>query len=84
MLCGMVPFKAHGLVELRNAILHSPLKFSEDVKNQISKEARHLIRIMLRKDPEKRATINQVLKHPWFNKIPEKMNIFSSSEVKKI
>ena len=67
MICGMVPFKGRSLDELREAVLQGPLKYPDDVKKHISAEARHLIKIMLNKDPVKRATVAQVLKHPWLN-----------------
>ena len=43
-----------------------------------------MIKIMLRKDPRKRATIDQVLRHPWLKNCPKSMAIFSHSELKKI
>jgi len=50
MLYGMVPFKGRGLIELRDAILKSPLKYPEE-EVKLSQEALHLIKILLRKDP---------------------------------
>mmetsp|Transcript_36092 Transcript_36092/g.47444 ORF Transcript_36092/g.47444 Transcript_36092/m.47444 type:complete len:98 (+) Transcript_36092:750-1043(+) len=84
MLCGMVPFKGRSVSELRNNIISSPLKYPVEEKSKLSKEARHLIKIMLRKDPDKRATLKQVLRHPWLNDAPKSMAIFSNSELKKI
>jgi len=39
---------------------------------------------MLRKDPNKRASIHQVLRHPWLSDCAKRMEIFSHSELKKI
>ena len=84
MLCGMVPFKGRSVTELRNNIINSPLKYPVEDKKKLSREARHLIKIMLRKDPKKRANLHQVLRHPWLSDCPKSMAIFSHSELKKI
>ena len=83
MVCGMVPFKGRGLNELKDAILSSRLKFPED-EVSLSREVKHLIKQMLRKEPAKRATLSKVLHHPWLSDCPKQMAIFSNSELKKI
>ena len=56
MLNGMVPFKGRGLEELRDAIVTSKLRWPEE-EVKLSREAKHLIRLMLRKDPKQRASV---------------------------
>lgn len=82
MLYGMVPFKGRGLIELKDAILHNKMKYVDE-EVMLSQEAKHLIKLMLRKDPSKRATLSQVLHHPWLKDCPISMAIFSNSELKK-
>ena len=57
MLCGMVPFKGRSIEELRDCIINEPLKYTKEIKSKLSREARHLIKRMLIKDPSKRATM---------------------------
>jgi len=57
MLCGMVPFKGHGIRELEKCIIEGPLKYPKELKSKLSREARHLIKRMLVKDPIKRITM---------------------------
>jgi serine/threonine protein kinase len=84
MLCGMVPFKGRNISELKQSIISETLKYSGDAKQKLSREVRNLVKIMLRKDPSERATIDQVLRHPWLRNCPKKMFVFSQSELKKI
>lgn len=58
MVCGMVPFKGRGISELKKAIIEERLCFPEEVKGKISKDVKNLIKWMLLKDPNKRATID--------------------------
>lgn len=73
MVCGSVPFKGRSITELRDAILAAPLKFPAEVKGKLSREANHLIKIMLHKDPQRRVSIDSVLRHPWFDDTPKKL-----------
>ena len=50
MLCGMVPFKGRSITDLKDAIVNQTLKYPKESKKKLSREARHLIKIMLRKD----------------------------------
>ncbi len=62
MLYGTVPFKGKSVEELTNFIIHGDFEARDDV----SAEARDLLRKMLEKDPTRRVTISAVLVHPWF------------------
>lgn len=47
------------------SILHQPLRFDEPTWNLISNEAKDFIARILCKDPAKRATVPELLVHPW-------------------
>ena len=67
MLCGTVPFKAPSLEELHKLILKGEFSFPE----HLSKEAHDLVSSMIKLDPAQRATIPQVLSHPWLKETNE-------------
>ena len=50
MLFGQVPFKGRSITELRDSIVSGKLMYPAEEKNKLSREARHLIKIMLRKN----------------------------------
>lgn len=77
MVCGCVPFKGRGITELKQAIIGERVTFPEELKDKLSKEIKNLIRWMLVKDPAKRASIDQVLRHPWLKDCLKKIKIFS-------
>jgi len=61
MLYGTVPFKAQTMNELHQLILKGKYVLKEDV----SANARNLLRGLLEINPEKRLTIKQIYEHPW-------------------
>jgi len=61
MLYGTVPFKANNMTELQKMII----KANYTLKDDISEEARDLLRRLLERDPIKRITISEVLEHAW-------------------
>jgi serine/threonine protein kinase len=67
MLYGTVPFKANNMSELHNMIIKA--KYS--LKDEISAEAKNLIKGMLEKDPRKRLNEVQILNHEWFNDVED-------------
>lgn len=42
------------------------IKGKYNLKEEISAEAKHLLRSMLETDPVKRISIRKILEHPWF------------------
>ncbi len=62
MLYGTVPFKANNMEELHRLII----KGKYTLKDDISIEARNLLRGLLEVNPEKRLTISQIYRHKWF------------------
>jgi serine/threonine protein kinase len=68
MLQGTVPFKANNIADLHKLILKGVFDFPID---NISEEAKDLIRRMLVLTPEKRISIPEILSHPWVKEINE-------------
>lgn len=75
-LCGFTPFYAETHKELFEKILHSPFEFPDPEWTDISNDgtsyvnvhflaAKDFIGKLLQKEPEKRITADQALKHPW-------------------
>lgn len=65
MLYGSVPFKANNMNELHQLIIKAKYTLKED----ISSDARSLLKGLLERDPSQRLTTAQVLKHPWMQNI---------------
>ena len=80
ILSGNLPFRGSNIQELEKVILSGQYEKIKDVSN----EANDIIKGMLRIDPKKRLTIDEILKHPWLNNINldnrYKLNIFTEAE----
>ncbi len=76
MLYGTVPFKGASMAELHKLIIGG--KFT--MKDDVSPEARSLIKRMLEVDQNKRITTLNILEHPWFKGTKEHIDIFTDTE----
>jgi serine/threonine protein kinase len=80
MLAGMQPFKADKIEELKEIIIKGEFEPIENLSN----EASDLINKMLEVDPEKRITVDEILKHPWLKNVNiknrKKIKIFTNAE----
>ena len=80
MLAGVQPFKANKIEDLKEIILKGQFEKIEEV----SEEANDLIKGMLELNPNKRFTIEDILKHPWLKNVNikkrENLNIFTNAE----
>jgi len=78
MLYGTVPFKANNMSELQKLILKA--KYS--MKDDISEEARELLKGLLEKDPQKRMTVTEILQHAWLKDAAEggSIELFTEQE----
>ena len=80
MLAGVQPFKAEKIEYLKDVIMKGEFDKIEDVSN----EANDLIEGMLKLDPKKRITIDEILRHPWLKNISinkrQYLNIFTNAE----
>ena len=80
MLGGVQPFKANSILELEKTIMNGEYKELEEV----SKEANKLIKGMLQVNPKKRLGVDEILDHPWLDKVDlnqrQKLNLFTEAE----
>ena len=80
MLSGTVPFKGNNLNELHDLIMKG--KFN--VINDISNDAKHLIKCLLEVDPRKRISVQSILNHPWLVNVDvsntKNYNLFTNAE----
>jgi 5'-AMP-activated protein kinase, catalytic alpha subunit len=67
MLYGTVPFKGSNMSELHKYIIKGKFTLKED----ISEDARDLLKKILEPDPNKRYTIPQIFSHSWFKNLEE-------------
>lgn len=67
MLYGTVPFKANNMSELQKMIM----KAKYTMKDDVSEEARGLLKGLLEKDPSKRLKIPEIYAHQWLQDIDE-------------
>lgn len=66
MLCGLPPFYSENVNEMYEFILKKPLEFTEEV----SEEAKDLLRRLLDRNPDKRLqNIDEFKKHPFFSDV---------------
>jgi serine/threonine protein kinase len=75
MVCGAVPFKATNMQELYRNILKAEFSFPV----ALSRECKDLIRRMLRKVPEERILIPEILSHPWVTKASDSESELNST-----
>ena len=76
MLYGTVPFKGNNMNELHKLIVKGNVTYKEDV----SEEARNLLKGLLEWDPNLRLTTDQILKHEWLTNVKDGMVIFTETE----
>lgn len=90
LVVGKPPFETENVKETYRRIKKCSFKFPEHIK--VSKEVKDLVSKILVKDPTRRLTLDQILKHPFLNKgegIPLKVppswlkNPNSASEIEK-
>jgi len=75
MLYGTVPFKANNMTELQQIIMRADYKLKDD----ISLEARDLLKGLLEPDPENRLAVAEILSHPWMLDVldPSEVELFT-------
>ncbi|OHT04988.1 CAMK family protein kinase [Tritrichomonas foetus] len=65
-LSGQSPFSNDDPYEMVYQIINGIYDFDDPAFDEISEEAKDLIRCMMQKDPSRRITIEAALMHPWF------------------
>ena len=71
LLCGYPPFNGNTNVEIFHAIQNQNPIFTGEEWEDITSEAKDLIKIMLKKNPNERWSAEQCLKHKWFKMLDE-------------
>lgn len=70
LICGYLPFEDPNTSNLYKKILSADFQ----TPNYVSDDAKDLFTKILNTDPEKRYTIDQIRKHPWYNLVPSEFN----------
>lgn len=65
LLCGYPPFYDENDSELFRQILRAEYEFDSPYWDEISDSAKQFIRLLMCKDPKKRLTCQEALRHPW-------------------
>eukprot|EP01024_Parvocaulis_polyphysoides_P007797 TRINITY_DN12295_c0_g1_i4.p1 TRINITY_DN12295_c0_g1~~TRINITY_DN12295_c0_g1_i4.p1 ORF type:complete len:538 (+),score=105.98 TRINITY_DN12295_c0_g1_i4:568-2181(+) len=65
LLSGVPPFWGENEQQIFNSILKGHLDLESDPWPKISQEAKDCVKQMLQRDPQKRATADQILQHEW-------------------
>ena len=83
LLCGYLPFDdKHSEREIARQTIQEPVPFDQKIWGKLSPEAKTFVDGLLKKKPEERLSIKEVLEHPWFKKmtkVNEKRNDTSNS-----
>ena len=66
LLCGYPPFNGNNNVDIFHAIQNQNPIFGGEEWEDITSEAKDLIKLMLRKNPNERLSAEQCLQHKWF------------------
>lgn len=71
LLTGRFPFWENvrdcSLQQVWKSILTEPIDFDDSALRQVSPQARNLLQQMLQKDPSRRVSASDALRHPWLN-----------------
>lgn len=67
MLCGFHPFFEEDPLETRNKILNGRYEFPSPYWDNISLDAKDLIKKLLVLDPQTRLSAVEIMQHPWLN-----------------
>jgi len=76
ILYGTAPFKSNNIKGLQSLIKKGKYSLKED----ISYDARDMLRRLLERHPSKRITIDEILEHKWMQDVNESISLFSEQE----
>ena len=82
-LCGYPPFYADNAPALFRKIMDVKYDFDDAVWDEVSDEAKNLIRHLLVKDPKERYTAKQCMDDPWVRGEGVSDKLLSVKEIKK-
>jgi len=83
LLCGYPPFYADNAPALFKKIMDVKYDFDDASWDEVSEEAKNLIRHLLVKDPKERYTAKQCLEDPWVQGVNVSDKMLSVKEIKK-
>jgi len=63
------PFKGKDYDDTRIEILESKISFESKAERRLSKEAKHLLSMLLNKDKHQRYSMREIASHPWMNEV---------------
>ncbi|KAG2443686.1 hypothetical protein HXX76_002034 [Chlamydomonas incerta] len=66
LLVGFMPFGGKNDAAIEKAVLRGKYALEGEEWDEVSDEAKDMVRSMLQSDPDKRATLQQLQAHPWF------------------
>ena len=69
LLCGYPPFNGDTDPDIFESIKTAAFSFPSQAWGHVSPEAKDFIKCLLRKDPRKRFTAEEALKHPWIRNL---------------
>ena len=84
LLCGYPPFNGNSNVEIFHAIQNQNPIFTGEEWEDITPEAKDLIKLMLKKNQNERLSADQCLKHKWFKMLDETENKNIQNNFKQI
>lgn len=71
LLVGYRPFSGDNLAQIKKKIISGDVEFYPRDWNQVSSDAKRLVKAMMTPDPKKRLTAEEALKQPWFGLITD-------------
>jgi calcium-dependent protein kinase len=75
LLCGYPPFEGKNQDEIFDKILKKDINITKDEWEDVSDEAKDLVKKLLERDVNKRITAAEALKHPFINKKSRKVSV---------
>merc|ERR1712176_89858 len=75
LLRGILPFDGHTKDEVVEKTLNKKLDLTHKKWDKVSETAKDLIKKLLIKDPQNRISLQDALKHEWFDKIKKNQNL---------
>lgn len=82
LLCGYEPFYADSEAEMFRKILKCDFQFESPWWDDVSENAKDLVRHLLVADPQQRLTASQALRHPWVTGIAAKNSHLEDAQTK--
>jgi serine/threonine protein kinase len=69
ILTKLYPFKGKSFDQTRELILEGKIPFESKAERKLSKEAKHLLSMLLWKDKNRRYTMREIASHPWLDEV---------------